>query len=355
MSGKTRLVFALLILLLVSCRERIEILCYNVENLFDDRSDGREYPEYRQADWNGELYARKLSAIARVLKAASARGADIVLLQEVESRKALLDLRDRHLAALGYRYLVLASQEGLATTVGCLSRVPIGRTVTHSTGWFEGLPLRPILEMRFELDGAILYLFNNHWKSKTEGAEATEQARRQAARVLAERIGEVLQTEPDADLLVVGDLNENLDELQQAGGRYATAVVAPELGRDRVPPQRLEQGILFVSSNVRAEALRDGRLVLYDAWFEIPEQRRGSSVYRGAWQTHDRMLLSAGLFDERGFRYRPGSFRVLRESFLLEAASGFPKRWRRSPAGGPDGGWGYSDHLPLVIRLEAPR
>jgi hypothetical protein len=94
--------------------------------------------------------------------------------------------------------------------------------------------------------------------------------------------------------------------------------------------------------------LKDGRIVLYEPWYELPPEKRGSSVYRGRWQTPDRILLSAGLFDPEGFAYSQGSFRVVRSGFLVDARSGFPRRWRQGQ-GGADSG--TSDHLPVLLTL----
>ena len=136
---------------------------YNVENLFDDREDGREYAEYRGQ--SPEMYQQKLAAVARAVKASSPGGPDILCLQEIESEKALRDLRDGYLENMGYRYLVFAPQGGVAATVGCLSRIEVLRTRAHDAGSFRGVPLRHILEIQLRHDGSSLYVFNNHWKS----------------------------------------------------------------------------------------------------------------------------------------------------------------------------------------------
>jgi endonuclease/exonuclease/phosphatase family metal-dependent hydrolase len=347
MSRKATPVFLLILSLsLLSCGGRIVVASYNVENLFDDRYQGREYPEYSGELWSRELYYRKLSAIARAVKAASARGPDILCLQEIESELALRELRDRHLRGLGYRFLVFVPQEQTATTIACVSRIPIARTRVHAVGSLAGVPLRHILEMQVEYEGSTLYLFNNHWKSKTGGVEQTAAARRQAAKVLTARLREILQSDPEADLLVVGDLNENLDEYDQAEGRYRTAT-AP----DHAPENRnstAETEVLFITPNPERAGCRDGGVVLYEPWYELPPEQRGSSVYQGRWQTPDRILLSSGLFDRAGFVYSPSSFQVVRAKFLVDPQSGFPRRWRHTREGADHG---TSDHLPLRLTI----
>jgi endonuclease/exonuclease/phosphatase family metal-dependent hydrolase len=295
-----------------------------VENLFDDVASGEEYAEYRGPRWAEELYPVKLAALARAIRTCAPGGPDLVALQEVESAKALTDLRDRHLRGLGYRQVVFVPQPGSVTGVGFLSRVEIARVRAHMVGETAGEPLRYILEVELEQRGRRLTVLNNHWKSKTEGVEATAGARRQAERVLARRLAELLEADPGADLLALGDFNENLEELEE--GRLLRAV-----GRRR-------------EAGLAAEAIR-----LYDPWFELPASGRGSAAYQGRWQTPDHILLAPGLFDARGFSYRPGDFRVVRSSFLLQGPQGFPRRFLTGRSSAAERG--VSDHLPLCLEL----
>ena len=221
-------------------------------------------------------------------------------------------------------------------------------TRVHTVGSFAGMPLRHILEMQLEVEGSVLYLFNNHWKSKTGGVEQTAEARRQAAEILTERIRGILRSVPEADLLVLGDLNENLDEYEQAEGRYRTATVPDSMPEIRIGSAEIDA--LFITANPEHAGLRSDRVVLYEPWYELPPEQRGSAVYQGRWQTPDRMLLSSGLFDREGFFYSPGSFRVLRASFLVDPQSGFPRRWRH-PGSGAGRDSGTSDHLPIVLTI----
>jgi endonuclease/exonuclease/phosphatase family metal-dependent hydrolase len=295
-----------------------------VENLFDDVASGQEYAEYRGPRWAEELYPAKLAALARAIRSCASHGPDLVALQEVESLKALNDLRDRHLRDLGYRQVVFVPQPGAVTGVGFLSRVEITRVRAHMVGQLAGEPLRYILEVELEHRGRRLIVLNNHWKSKTEGVEATAGARRQAERVLVRRLAELLRAEPGADLLVLGDFNENLEELEAKG--LLRAVGQPQ------------------EAGLGTEGVR-----LYDPWLELPESERGSAAYQGRWQTPDHFLLAPGLFDARGFSYRPGYFRVVRRAFLVRGPQGFPRRFLtgRSSAGER----GISDHLPLCLEL----
>jgi endonuclease/exonuclease/phosphatase family metal-dependent hydrolase len=347
MSRKTAPVFLVAIFLsFLSCRGQIVIASFNVENLFDDQWEGREYPEYNPGKWSREQYHRKLSAIGRAVRAISPGGPDILCLQEVESDRTVRDLRDRQLGELGYRFLVFVPQEQAVTNVACLSRVPVVRTRVHTVGSFAGAPLRHILEIQLEVEGSVLYVFNNHWKSKTGGVEQTAGARRRAAEVLTERVRRILQSAPQADLIVLGDLNENLDEYD--GGRYPPALLPDSLLETQI--DSAEMDALFITATPELTGLRDGRVVLYEPWYELPAEQRGSAAYQNRWQTPDHILLASGLFDREGFLYSPGSFRVLRAGFLVDPQSGFPRRWRH-PGPGAGGDSGTSDHLPILLTI----
>jgi len=86
-----------------------KVVSYNVENLFDLTGDGTEYLEYipnTGYGWTRDMANIKYTNIAGVIKDL---GGDVVALQEVESKKALITLRDR-LRDFGvdYPYLEIA-------------------------------------------------------------------------------------------------------------------------------------------------------------------------------------------------------------------------------------------------------
>ncbi len=231
-------------------------------------------------------------------------------LQEVESERALADLGDGHLSGLGYRWRVFVPQPGAVTGVAFLSRLPVLRVGTLGVGAAQSAPrqepLRQIVEIEVEYRGHRLRVLNNHWKSKSGGVRETEPERAAAAEVLARRVGRILAEEPAADLLALGDFNQNLEELE---------------------PWARAAG-------------------LHDPWVRMPPERRGSAVFRGSWQTPDHVLLAPGLLDRRGFRWPRGAFQVVRAPFLLDRRSGFPRRFAAG---------GASDHLPLLLGLRVDR
>ena len=65
--------------------ETLRVLSYNVQNLFDDVEDGREYPEFRAPGGSSAHFDTKVGNIARVIRNAAPRPPHVIALQEVES------------------------------------------------------------------------------------------------------------------------------------------------------------------------------------------------------------------------------------------------------------------------------
>jgi endonuclease/exonuclease/phosphatase family metal-dependent hydrolase len=331
-------------LFLLSCgNDGITLMVYNVENLFDDVDNGTEYKEFDPGTgkWTRELFLSRVDTVAEVIRRAVPGGPDIIVLQEIENENALKTLQERGLRGLGYTRAVLVPAKGAATNPAVLTRLPVSRVHSIQTTERDAYGARHVLGIEILVGGSTLQLFNNHWKSKTGGERETEGSRVRAAAAVSAKVKEILAADPAADVIVAGDMNESSDEFSRVSGKYRTALLpfSPDV------PREYDDGIFLTPSAAEA-GVRDGRLVLFDTWSETAEKDRGSFSYGGQWHTVDHILMSPGLFDRVGFFYQKGSYRVYRESFLL-LPDGRPRKWEDSKEGK-----GYSDHLPLLIRLD---
>ncbi|HDQ15026.1 MAG TPA: endonuclease/exonuclease/phosphatase family protein [Sediminispirochaeta sp.] len=319
--------------------ESITVLSYNVQNLFDSSSDGTEYDDYDPStgDWNEELFHLKLLQIAEVLGRFPEGGADIVLLQEVENRNALDQLRNHYLKASGYRYAAVTDAENSAVNNAVLSRYPIEEILVHSVSLEGRVGGRPIMEIEFDLGEENVRMLNCHWKSKAGGARETEEMRIAAAELVGRRMRELALAEVPA--LVAGDLNVNADEWERIDGAYPTALLPYGL---RGEVRNWTHRPLYITGDF-AESRSDGEAtVLFSPWCS-GERFSGSYAYQGQWQRIDHFLLNRTFDDQRGWEY--ADFEVIHDEALLRD-DGLPKRWIS------DLGTGYSDHLPLLLRLE---
>jgi endonuclease/exonuclease/phosphatase family metal-dependent hydrolase len=307
-------------------------LSYNLCNAFDDVSDGTEYPEFDPAggQWTGADYAKKLAAVGKVIAASVGGGPDFAALVEIENDKVLEDLASGPLHDEGYRWGATLPTDRSAIRVGFLSRFPVRELRGHtppSSGFFQ----RSFLEIVLDVDGEELTVFVCHFKAKTEGDAATENSRRLAANTLARRIQEIAADSQAMQILVLGDLNENIDEYDRKAAAYPTALMPASFAAAVAESSALIP--LYVTGE-KAESSLTRPPVFYSPWLNDPPHP-GSYYYHGGWETIDHTLLSAGLVDEAGLVF--DSFAVIRADFML-SASGAPKKE-------------YSDHLPLLVRF----
>ena len=318
----------------------IYVLTYNVCNLFDAEVNGSEYDEYNpeKGAWTEDLYALRLANTAEVIRASCPGGPDLVLLQEIENSGVIKDLAETHLKDLRYQTYTAPSVKDSPVTLAVLSRLPVKEIRLHNLELADGFSGRPVLEVFISGKDFNLYIFNNHWKSKSGGARETEDKRIAAALLVEGRIQEILSLNPKAEIILAGDLNESWEEYLLTGRAYPTALISYQLLKDKeVQPE----GGLIVTTQKEFPVLLEGRPVLYSPWDTEPEG--GSYWFNGRWERIDHFMLSSGLLDGEGLYFH--DFSVIRPRFLLNQA-GVPAAWNNSSRSG------YSDHLPLLLHIK---
>ncbi len=304
-------------------------LSYNVHNLFDDQDEGTEYPEYcvAKGNWNRAQYLKKLENLSKVIRESSPGGADFLAFYEVEHQGVLKDLIELCLSRMGYREYTAVKPPNAPMGLGFITRLPVLSCKTHQP-LSQGFPQRPVLEVDVDCGGHPLSVFLCHFKSKTEGAEATERNRVVSAELIRNRMGILLSENPLREILIMGDLNENIDEYDRVEGRYPTALIPMEAA---TPATKT----LVVSRDPSSSSPEGDPYVLYSPWF-AESTGKGSYWYRGNWESIDHVLLSAHLLIPPHLKF--SRFRVVNLSYLLNS-NGQP-----NPT--------YSDHLPLWVELK---
>ena len=316
--------------------KELVIVSYNVCNLFDDVKNGTEYPEFDPSydTWTSALYRQRLNNIAEIITAAEPeKGPDIICLQEIENKKVIKDLTTVWLNKFSYADYIAADNEGSAITTGIISKFPIKKTLNHSLYIKDFFGLRIITESIIDIDNIDFYIFNCHLKSKIGGDEETEPARIRAVEAIITRCKEIYLENPNAKIIIAGDLNENIDEYKRQNKKYLTAIM---------PLNEMSKfgfkEVLVVTGNKEELVLSKDWIVFYSPWLENNET--GSYMYRGSWETIDHFLLAAPFFDNNNFKYF--DFKVLNNQ-EFSTPTGAPLGWNSRTRSG------YSDHFPIIL------
>lgn len=183
---------------------------------------------FRVATYNLESYlleergtrlVKTPEARAKIRESLRVLHADVVALQEVGGREALLELR-QSLKADGLDYPHWEWVPGFDTNiqVAVLSRFPITARRPHTNDSFLLLgrrfrTSRGVLEVDLQVSPRYTFtLFTTHLKSRRVVPEADEaELREQEAVILREKIEARLKSSPSANLIVLGDLNDTKD------------------------------------------------------------------------------------------------------------------------------------------------
>ena len=323
--------FLLLLLPLLLQALTFKVATYNVENLFDMHFSGREYAEYipgSKFGWNYNNYSKKLQNISKVIYDLNA---SVIALEEIESKRALLDLRDAiKKRGLSYRYYAIANKKDTTVKVALLSKFKITKTkdilVTYSSKY------RDILEAHLLVENKPLIIFANHWKSKS----GPESERIISAKALKKRVEELPK---GSEYIILGDFNSNYNEL------------ITFLNDRRLNDTHGKTGINTILKTVKKgkfvtkEMAKKDCSLLYNLWLELPLALRYSYIYKGERDSIDNILLPCTMFDGKGIDYVDNSFNVFKKDYLFK--NGMIFRWERAYGYGPFTGRGYSDHLPI--------
>lgn len=205
--------------------QEVTIGTYNLLNLFDDFDDPYHNDQGTPAKPRDEM--EHVAGIIRQLNA------DVLALEEVESRDYLQRFVDVFLADLGYQVVHFEGNDLRGIDVCLLSRVPVGpvRSFRHVT--FPGPKgeqrkfERDLLCVQFDPPGGKPFeVWVVHLKSNHDGREVAEPLRIAEAKMVRRQLDERLAAQPEARIIVTGDFNDTWESttIRTVVGSGATAM-----------------------------------------------------------------------------------------------------------------------------------
>ncbi len=322
-------------------QERFKVACigfYNFENLFDtldspDTDDAQFLPdgEYK---YTGKIYWEKQDHLSDVISQLGTDltpdGPAILGVAEIENRIVLEDfVKQPRVAKRNYQIVHFDSPDDRGVDVALLYnpkyfKVTNAKPVRADLTSLGGYDTRDILLVSGIFDGDPLHVMVNHWPSRRGGEETTRPFRNKCAGICKAMADSILQADPTAKIVVMGDLNDD----------PVNASVAEVLGAKQKIKQVAPGGY-------------------YNPWIEFYKQGIGTMAYRDAWSLFDQIILSHQFLPENQKGYRFHKARVFNKPFLLQKSGNFKGYPFRTYVGSQYIG-GYSDHLPTCVYLIKP-
>ncbi|UBM61830.1 endonuclease/exonuclease/phosphatase family protein [Candidatus Sulfidibacterium hydrothermale] len=331
------LFIAILTYLVSSCRKDemkpFSVAFYNVENLFDtidnpNTRDNDHLPDSK-IPWNTKRYKTKLEHIAKVMAAMNAPGFPTVFgLAEVENKQVVEDLihtgklKDAH-----YKILHKDSPDERGIDVALLYQPKIYKPV--KTRFIRirfpsepDNPTRDILYSKGLVYGMdTIHIFVNHWVSRYGGKEKTDALRRFTGHMLRLLADSIFNVDPNANILIMGDLNDNPTDKSLTEGLGA---IEPR------PP--------FAKKRLYNLAI-------------LPYKAGKGSLYYKHWDLFDQVIVSTALVGGyNGIKTDVNQEEVFKKDWMLY----HPKKGPAVPnrTAGRHYYGGYSDHLPVMVKMK---
>lgn len=320
----------------------VTIAAYNLENLFDTINDpnkrdhqnpiGEMSPEEARI-----VYPKKLANMAKVIADIGSKETGfppaIVGVSEIENYKVLEDLVNQpRLKNYNYGIIHYDSPDNRSIDVALLYRKDIFQPLYHAphevvlydrNDRTKRRYTRDILYVKGLLDGEEMHFLVNHWPSRGGGEKVSRPSRVKAAQVAKAVIDSVQKVEPEAKIILMGDLND---------GPYNESVKVAIGAVDSRDKLEVPYGI-------------------YNPYEAMYKKGAGTIGWRDGLDVFDQIMFTQPLTVRNDFSsYRFYKAYIFNPPYLVTPRG----RWKgypfRSFAGSTWTG-GYSDHYPVYIML----
>ena len=334
---------------------------YNLENLFDIENDpainDEEWLPGGPRAWSEAKYKRKLDNLSRVLSeigtAENPNPPTLIGASEIENRRVLEDLvKQPRLIGKDYGIVHYDSPDRRGIDVGLLyqkkhftptSSVAIPLYLysdaqdtkkkektkeksdedptddqTESDQKSRRIYTRDQLLVTGLLDGEEVSIIVVHWPSRSGGEKKSSPLREAAARLTRKITDSLYNVNPDAKVIILGDLND---------GSFNKSVKV-EIGAKGKKEQVGKNGV-------------------YNPFESMANKGMGTIGYRDSWDIFDIIMVSEPLIREDRTSFRYWKAGIYNKPYMIQTTGqykGYPLRNSQTEPG-------FSDHFPVYIYL----
>jgi predicted extracellular nuclease len=303
---------------------------YNVENLFDTLDDphknDNQFLPTSKKKWTTDRYFKKLNDLSEVIYSIDSTNLPIVFgLSEVENFNVVQDLiNTNRLSSSEYKILHKESPDFRGIDVAVIFQ-PKKFNLIHKEWIRFQLPNKekPSTRDIVYVKGNILkkdtiHFFFCHWPSRYGGTEKSIPYRAKAASQLRNKVDSLYALNKNAKIIIMGDLNDHPED---------------ESVRDILKAKKENSDLI-------------------NLMWQFKEKNEGTHFYKGHWGVLDHMIISNGLHSaKKGLKTDANSAFIHKPDFVLYTNK---KSGIKSPSrtyGGKNYYGGYSDHLPIYLKL----
>lgn len=318
--------------------EVLTVAFYNVENLFDTLNDPNTKDDARTPEgrdrWTEDIYALKVKNTAKVLaeigRETTNQPPAVIGLCEVENRQVIIDvLNNPLLKPYNYGIVHIDSPDERGIDVALIYQkkhfLPISFK-NHALRLFDKDGTRDYTRDQLLVYGMLekepVYILVHHWPSRSGGQKRSEPNRIDAAALNKKLVDSVLQQNPKAKIINMGDFNDE--------------------------PTNTSVADVLQTTDKKRKALKNN--LLYTPMMAFYKQGIGTYCYRGNWNVLDQIHVSGGLLKDKKNGWKFWKAGIYNKPYLINKEGRYKGYPFRSFAGGRFLG-GYSDHFAVYAYL----
>lgn len=314
------------------------IAFWNVENLFDRENDPNRPPELQSRlakelkAWTAAVRDQKIENLASIINQMfNGQGPDLLGVCEVENETIVQNLANKiNIPGRNYGVVAHASPDARGIDVSFIfdqntlqpanpaHQVIIKRNATRDLFWCT---------FTVTTTNRQFVAIANHWPSRSAGQFESEPFRMLTGETLSFVMSGLLDNSPDLPILAMGDFND--EPFNRSMQEYLLGTRDP--------------GRVTGSSLAR---------LLNLMWPLMQGQDPGTYLYKSTWNMLDQFLVSKEFIKKTSkVKVVEGSTAIFKPQ-QLKGPAGAAKKYSRPSKGESFDPTGFSDHYPIVMRIE---
>ncbi|MBN2662223.1 MAG: hypothetical protein JXR68_01125 [Bacteroidales bacterium] len=316
------------------CKKTLLVVSYNVENLMDTldtplKSD-QEFLPTSDKQWSTQRYFKKLNDIAAVINDIDKKHfPDLIGLVEIENKAVVEDLLKTHVfLTKGYKISHRETKDPRGIDLALVYNPKIfdfyadyQYDIFDSNG--VAYNTRQIYLVKGIVEHDTLYVFLNHWKSRSGGQTETQFKRILAAKRLNEIIQYIFSYNPSANIICLGDFNDTPTDIS-----------------------------INQTLNASSDSIFASDYELFNLTAHLAKQNLGTYNYRGNWNMIDNIIVTQNFLNKKNTIYAKNTAQIYSSSLNSYYSDKLKLNVPNKTYGGDNYYGGVSDHYPIYCYLK---